>query len=82
MRTFKKTVQIDFVQSYKKFTLQNLKSSRQSCRHLSDDLKKNDIPFSKLSDEQFKVKIFVIFLTSLVSIIIQNRCSYIKNLNL
>ena len=53
MCTFKETVQIDFMQSYKKFTLQNLKSSRQSCRHLSDGLKKSDVSFSsKLSDKQ------------------------------
>ena len=52
MCTFKETVQIDFMQSYKKLTLQNLKSSRQSCRHFKT-LKKSDISFpSKLSDEQ------------------------------
>ena len=81
MCTFKETVQIDFMQSYKKFTLQNLKSSRQSCRHLSDGLKKSDISFSsKLSDEQIQGEnICNSFFTFLLSII--RIGSYIKNLN-
>lgn len=80
MCTFKETVQIDFMQSYKKLTLQNLKSSRQSCRHLSEGLKKSDIIIQSYMMNKFKVKIFANFYYISFKYH-QNRYSCIKNIN-